>query len=99
MDSPDGAVKLCRALADATRMRVLLVLAAGERNVGKLQAELGMPQPTVSHHLSILRRRGLVAARRSGKNIYYDLDDKARAAPGGGIQIGDGHITITVSRQ
>jgi DNA-binding transcriptional ArsR family regulator len=69
----DGAVVVFEALGDKTRLRLLLLLADGEANVGALRARIGLPQPTVSHHLGLLRLAGLVRDRRQGKNIYYSL--------------------------
>jgi DNA-binding transcriptional ArsR family regulator len=65
-------------LADPTRVRLLLLLCDGEQNVSSLCAALGLPQPTVSHHLGLLRRGGLLVGRRDGKSIYYGL--------GGGLE-------------
>ena len=65
-----------RNLGDRTRLRILMELKdAGERNVTELRKKLRLPQPSVSHHLAILRKGGLVKPRRSGKEIYYSLRD------------------------
>ena len=56
-------------LGDATRLRLLLLLAGGEFNVTELCKRLGLPQPTVSHHLGLLRTAGMVEPRRQGKCI------------------------------
>lgn len=61
------------AFADATRLRILNVLAAGELCVCEIVDLLALPQPTVSRHLTHLRRVALVRARRDGKWIYYRL--------------------------
>jgi ArsR family transcriptional regulator len=45
------------------------------RNVSELTELLDVPQPTVSHHLRILRERGLVVAERDGTSIFYSLGD------------------------
>ncbi|MFB3891380.1 MAG: ArsR/SmtB family transcription factor [Phycisphaerae bacterium] len=62
-----------RVLGDETRLRALLTLQHGERNVSELCAALRVPQPTVSRHLGILRMAGMVNNRRSGKEIFYSL--------------------------
>ena len=62
-----------RLLSDKTRLSLLLILSRGERNVTSLCQELELPQPTVSHHLGLLRSGGLLVCRRSGKQIYYQL--------------------------
>ena len=66
-------VGLLRVLSDRTRMHILMTLADGERNVSSLCRELGLPQPTVSHHLSLLRERRLISNHRRGKNVFYGL--------------------------
>nr|HID13381.1 transcriptional regulator [Anaerolineae bacterium] len=60
------------------RKRILLLyaLADGPRRVTDLAEALGVPQPTVSHHLKILRERGLVVAEREGTAAYYSLADQ-----------------------
>jgi len=60
-----------RVLGDPTRLRIWMTLQGGETNVTRLCKKLKMPQPTVSHHLGILRMNGLVTNRRSGKEIFY----------------------------
>ena len=69
-------------LGDPTRVRILLLLCGGERNVSKLCEMLGLPQPTVSHHLGLLRRGGLLTSRREGKSIHYGLDGKLEFSDG-----------------
>jgi len=71
--------QLFRILGDETRLRVLIVLEQrGELNVTALCKTLKVPQPTVSHHLGILRMGDLVINRRSGKEIFYSLNDLRR---------------------
>ena len=72
-DFYDVAAELLSHLADANRLRILAALAGGELNVGTLCERIGRPQPSVSYHLSILRRSGMVKTRKSGKAVYYDL--------------------------
>ena len=67
--------RVCNALGDPTRLMLLYTLAGKPRNVTELAAELGIPQPTVSRHLSILRQRSLVTTRREGTSVYYALTD------------------------
>ena len=69
-------------LGDPTRLRILQLLERdGELNVQALCAALGLPQPTVSHHLGLLRRAGVLRSRRDGKRIYYALDPQFGPAP------------------
>jgi DNA-binding transcriptional ArsR family regulator len=69
-------------LGDPTRVRILLLLCRGEMNVSKLCDVLKIPQPTVSHHLGLLRRGGLLQTRREGKSIHYALDGKLEYSEG-----------------
>lgn len=64
-----------RALADSTRIRILLRLREGERNVSTLAAELDIRQPSISKHLSILRQAGLVAVRHDGAQSLFSIKD------------------------
>jgi DNA-binding transcriptional ArsR family regulator len=67
--------QLFRVLSDQTRLRLLATLHEdGEQHVTQLCRKLRAPQPTVSHHLGLLRVHGLVRARREGKLVYYSLD-------------------------
>jgi ArsR family transcriptional regulator len=71
-----------KALADRTRLRILMLLAEGEVCVCDIHDTLRLPQPTASRHLAYLRRVGLVEARREGTWMHYrlaDLDPVRRA--------------------
>ena len=62
------------ALADPVRLRMLSVLATapdGAVCACDLAEPIGRSQPTVSHHLKVLKAAGLVTAQRDGKNIWY----------------------------
>jgi DNA-binding transcriptional ArsR family regulator len=65
---------LFRLLADKTRLHILFLLTNGERNVSSLCDELELPQPTVSHHLGLLRSGNVIGNRRSGKQVFYALN-------------------------
>ena len=62
-----------KALADRTRLRILALLSDNEVCVCHVHDSLGLPQPTVSRHLAYLRRSGLVAARRDGVWMHYQV--------------------------
>ncbi len=68
--------RLFGLLGEPTRVRILLLLCRGEQNVSRLCELLKVRQPTVSHHLGLLRRGGLLTSRREGKSIHYGLDGK-----------------------
>jgi ArsR family transcriptional regulator len=67
-------VAFCKALADKTRQDILQMLLEGEKNVGDLVEAFDTSQPTISHHLNILKRLGLVSSRREGKHVYYSIN-------------------------
>jgi ArsR family transcriptional regulator len=64
---------LFKALGDATRLRILGLLLAGEVCVCDIHESLRIPQPKASRHLAYLRRAGLVETRREGLWIHYRL--------------------------
>ena len=66
----------CAALSDPTRIFILYALNEGPQNVTELTNELGVPQPTISRHLKVLRERGLVYTERQGTVITYHLSDQ-----------------------
>jgi len=65
--------QIFKALADATRLRILNLLLHGELCVCDIQFVLDSSQPNVSRHLTYLRNAGLVQDRREGPRIYYSL--------------------------
>ena len=66
---------LFSALSDPTRLRIISVLLEGEMNVGDIAAKLQMTESAVSHQLRGLRQLRLVRARKTGRQVYYALDD------------------------
>jgi ArsR family transcriptional regulator len=65
--------RLCRALSDENRLRIVGMLTAGERCVCELTAALDLGQSLLSHHLKTLKDAGVVADRREGRWVYYTL--------------------------
>ena len=78
--------RLFRVLSDETRLKLLLSLEEGERHVTELCKKLRLPQPTVSHHLGLLRIHGLVKNRRKGKLVYYSVNSPKFARCGRAIK-------------
>lgn len=64
-----------RALAHPVRIRILEVLRTGPQSVQQLQQALGMDQPSVSQHLSVLRAKNLVVTEKDGASVLYDVRD------------------------
>jgi ubiquinone/menaquinone biosynthesis C-methylase UbiE/DNA-binding transcriptional ArsR family regulator len=73
-------IKSLRALSDPTRLRILLLLEDEELTVAELQDILGMGQSRTSASLALLKREGLAADRRVGKNIFYSARPEASEA-------------------
>jgi ArsR family transcriptional regulator len=63
--------EFAKAMADETRQHILSLLQAGEMNESDIVAHLDLTQPTISHHLALLRRTNLVLTRHEGRYVYY----------------------------
>jgi ArsR family transcriptional regulator, virulence genes transcriptional regulator len=75
----DRASDLLRALSNRHRLLIICQLIDGDRSVGDLAEFLGLRDSTVSQHLALLRKDGLVSARRDAQTIYYSIaSDPAR---------------------
>jgi len=75
------SITFAKAIADETRQKIMNHLCCQWLCVGDVVAKLGgVSQPTVSHHLAVLRAAGLVHARREGKQIFYSLNQDAVAS-------------------
>lgn len=98
-ETPDhetvGAIAgLMRLLSDPTRLRVLRLLLPGEQNVSALCDRLGLAQPTVSHHLGLLRTARLVVTRRNGKQVYYALNPDHFQPCGPGLKLDHSEVRL-----
>lgn len=67
--------ELFSALSDASRIRIISLLIEGEMSVGALAEGLKMTESAVSHQLRGLRQMHLVRTRKSGRQVFYSLDD------------------------
>ena len=67
-------VDFCKALSDETRQAILRMLLQGEMSVSDIVDAFHLSQPTISHHLGILKTTGLVRSRKDGKQVYYAID-------------------------
>ncbi len=72
----DQASELLKALSNRHRLLIVCQLVDGERSVGDLAEFLGLRDSTVSQHLALLRKDGLVSARRDAQTIYYSIASK-----------------------
>jgi DNA-binding transcriptional ArsR family regulator len=67
---------LCSSLADPNRILLLYTLSQAPSNVTDLATETGLPQPSVSRHLRVLRESGLVIGQRDAHSVVYRLADE-----------------------
>ncbi|MGI8435816.1 MAG: metalloregulator ArsR/SmtB family transcription factor [Chthoniobacterales bacterium] len=91
-----STINFLRLLADPTRLRLILLLEEEELSVAELQDIMGMGQSRISSHLAQLKRAGVVAARRAGKNVYYALCD-SKSLSAARAQVSE--LTRTLARE
>ena len=70
-------LEFVKALAHESRLRLLGLLASREHSVQQLASSLSLKEPTVSHHLALLREAGLISLRQDGNTHWYNLELKA----------------------
>ena len=76
-DELTAEIKVFKAVADASRLKILKLLTEGELCIGELMLALKRPQSSVSHNLSILEDAGLIKERKEGKWCRYRISDEA----------------------
>lgn len=72
-----GLAEAAKALASARRIEIVELLGQGERSVDGIASRLGLSIANTSQHLQVMRRAGVLAARRDGKRVLYRLSDPA----------------------
>ena len=75
MNAIDVAL-ICKALSDSNRLQIIELLSDGEKCGCKLLEKFNITQPTLSHHMKILCRAGLVTPRKEGKWTHYSLNSE-----------------------
>lgn len=65
--------ELCKSLSDPKRLRIIHELRVGQKSVSELAEVLGLKQSNTSQHLAVLRKAGVVVARRESSTVYYSL--------------------------
>lgn len=76
-DKPfDQLLRFFKVLGNESRLKLLGLLAGGERSVGELAEMLDVKEPTVSHHLAMMKELGLVSVRADGNARLYQLDTR-----------------------
>jgi ArsR family transcriptional regulator len=74
MKMADQCVDFCKALCDSTRQKIMEMLREEEMCVGDIADAFHLSQPTISHHLNILKGANVVKSRKEGKQVYYSLN-------------------------
>jgi ArsR family transcriptional regulator len=72
--TPFDPVLFAKALSDETRQKIMKICCCEWLSVNEIVEHLNVTQPTVSHHLAILREAGLVRVREEGKQTFYQLN-------------------------
>jgi len=67
-------IEAIRALSDETRLEVLNILRSGEMNVNDIANKCTVSRPTISHHLQIMKRAGILNSSKDGKETYYSIN-------------------------
>jgi ArsR family transcriptional regulator len=80
-------VLFAKAIADETRQKIMNLVCCNSLPVNEIVDKLDVSQPTVSHHLAILREAGLVDVREEGKQTFYSLNQERVAVCCGQIML------------
>ena len=80
-------VLFAKAIADETRQRIMSECCCCELSVSQIVEKIGFSQPTISHHLAILRDANLVNVREEGKQTFYNLNQDHIAVCCGQIMV------------
>ncbi|MDG6920098.1 MAG: helix-turn-helix transcriptional regulator [Nitrososphaerota archaeon] len=81
LTTPESAAKLRQAerlfgaVGESNRMKILLLLSKRAMCVCELEAALGMPQPTISHHLGVLEQADLLTRSKNGRWVFYEVKE------------------------
>ena len=75
-----NSVTFAKAMADDTRQHIMRLLCCRWLCVSDVVTQTGVSQPTVSHHLAVLREAELVNVRREGKQVFYSLNQESVAS-------------------
>ena len=85
--SASNPVLFAKAIADSTRQKIMSECCCDWLSVNQIVEKLDVTQPTVSHHLAILREAGLVNVREEGKQTFYSLNQERVAVCCGQLMI------------
>lgn len=96
-----NSVLFAKAIADETRQKIMSECCCSELSVNEIVEKVGFSQPTISHHLAILREAGLVDVREEGKQTFYTLNQERIAVCCGQIMLKfapESETTLTVKQ-
>jgi ArsR family transcriptional regulator len=91
-------VLFAKAIADDTRQKIMSECCCGWLSVNEIVEKVGFSQPTISHHLAILRDAGLVNIREEGKQTFYSLNQEKIVACCGQLMIKFAPETATTEK-
>ena len=80
-------VLFAKAMADETRQKIMKLCCCRSLSVNEIVEQTNVTQPTVSHHLAILREAGLVDVQEKGKQTFYSLNQKRVSVCCGKLQV------------
>ncbi len=92
------AVLFAKAIADKTRQKIMSECCCCWLSVNEIVEKVGFSQPTISHHLAILREAGLVNIREEGKQTFYSLNQERIVACCGQLMIKFAPETTTTEK-
>lgn len=70
------AAEILRTVAHPARLEIINFLEAGEQSVARICKRLNAPQPYVSHHLNLMKAKGILSSRRNGSHVLYSVANK-----------------------
>ena len=91
-------VLFAKAIADDTRQKIMSECCCSWLSVNEIVEKVGFSQPTISHHLAILRDAGLVNIREEGKQTFYSLNQEKIVACCGQLMIKFAPETTTTEK-
>ncbi len=94
---PEIMLEFCKAMADESRLRIVGLLSAAEHSVQQLASMLHLKEPTVSHHLAVLKRLDLVRQRADGNFRWYRLNEEVLEKIGRAVFSRDNIARLAVS--
>jgi DNA-binding transcriptional ArsR family regulator len=69
----ESQAQICSVFSNSKRIHILWALADGERSVSDIAEELDASLQNTSHHLRLMKDKGILASRRSGRSIHYRI--------------------------